>query len=253
MIDRRSMSARPVLAACPGALALALALGCTVDTPSTLCDTPNGSIVMIARVDDNGTNVHLELAFHAEGEDVSRPFCVDDQVRVNGRAAAALRKPNGHTVFALNLGRPASAYTVQVVRDGDTHEFQAAPVAPDFDIVAPAHRSEHSRAAPLEIAWTPALGDPATVTLLIGDTVDGVTCLAELYRESLVDDGGHQLPAATLAVGGGQIEGKSACEGFVELIRVDAVPLETLVGDPLHEDSRMIAATERAVIITSIP
>ena len=208
---------------------------------------------MIARVDDNGANVHLELAFHAEGEDVSRPFCVDDEVRVNGRAAAALRKPNGHTVFALNLGQPASAYTVEVIRDGEGHRFQASPVAPDFEIVAPVHRSEHPRSAPLEIAWTPALGDPATLTLLIGDTVDGVTCLAELYRESLVDDGGHQLATATLAVGDGQIESKSACEGFVELIRVDAVAVETLAGDPFHEDSRLIAATERAVIFTSIP
>lgn len=242
------MSARALALA--GALA---GLACTIDTSGTLCADPNAEIVLTARVDDTGTNVRVELAFAAVGSSISRGFCVDDTVEVNGQVAAAVRKPSGNTVFALNLAEPATTYTIAVTREEERHEVQVTADAPPLTINAPANGASISRASPLSVAWSPFLGEPAAVVVIVQDEIGGGSCLDPLYRAEVADVGAHSVPAGALSVASGLLEDKASCAAFVEVYREEVLPLVSRAGEPFHADSRLIAATERTIDFTSTP
>ncbi len=237
----------------PLLLVAALLAGTSCDSASTLCTSVNGDVILLARVDDNDTNIRLELAFTAaEGSGISRSFCSDDTVTVNGEEATIVRRPSGNTVFALNLDEPAEAYRIVVTHDGAPTELVAAPQAPTLSLSAPSTGSEQSRAEALTVAWEPALGEPAEVTVIAGDTIGGAICIAELFTRDIPDTGTFEVPAGALAVGAGLPE-SITCDAFVEVLRVDEVPFDLRSGTAFHPDSRMIAASERSIEFESVP
>ncbi len=237
----------------PLLLAGALLAGTSCDSASTLCSSVNGDVILLARVDDNDTNIRLELAFSAaEGSGISRSFCSDDTVTVNGEDAAIVRRPSGNTVFALNLEETAEEYRIVVTHDGTPTELLAAPEAPTLSLTKPSTGSEQSRGGPLAVAWEPALGEGAEVTVIAGDTVGGAACLADLFVRDTPDTGSFDVPAEALVVGAGFPDSIS-CEAFVEVIRLDEVPFELRSGAAFHPDSRMIAASERSIEFESVP
>ncbi len=235
------------------AIVITAALGSACDNASTLCSTVNSDIVLKARVDDSDTSTRIELAFsEAESSAIPRPFCADDSVTINGQEAALIRRPSGNTIFALNLDEPAETYTIIVNHDGTPTELIAKPEAPVLSLTAPSADSELSRAEPLSVAWEPALGEPEEVTVIVGDKVGGSTCLADLFSADTVDSGAFEVPASSLSVAAG-IATKTLCKAFVEVIRLDEVPFTLSRGAAFHPDSRLVAATGRALSFTSAP
>ncbi len=235
------------------AFVITAAFGSACGSPSSLCDTANGNIVLSARVDDSDTNTRIELAFfEAEGSAIPRPFCADDSVTINGQKAELIRRPSGNTVFALNLDQPETSYTIIVNHDGTPSELIAAPEAPVLSLTTPTEGSEQSRAETLGITWEPALGEPNKVTVIVGDHVGGNTCLSGLFSADTSDSGTFEVPASSLEVANG-IATKTLCEAFVEVIRLDEVAFTLERGTAFHPDSRLVAATGRALSFTSAP
>jgi len=233
-----------------GALMIA---GLSCDSASTLCSSVNGDVLLLARVDDTDTNTRIELAFtDAEGSGISRGFCLNDTVTVNGAEATKVRRPSGNTVFALNLEAPAETYSIIVTHDDVPTELLAAPEAPTLSLSQPAKGVELSRAAPFTVAWEPALGEAGEVTVIAGDTIGASACLAELFIRDIADTGTFDVPAGSLAAGAG-LSDSISCEAFVEIIRLDEVPFELRSGTAFHPDSRMIAASERSIEFESVP
>ncbi|MBK8261626.1 MAG: hypothetical protein IPK80_09830 [Nannocystis sp.] len=239
------------------ALALALlftsGLACELDDPATLCGVDNADVILAARIDDSDTNVRVELAFRrADGGGVARPFCADDEVLVNSRRAEAIRKPNGHTVFAQNIGRASAEYRIELRRRGEVHRVLATiPLIP-LEVTAPLAGAQLSRAQPLDVAWREAAPDQQ-VTVLVIDQIDGQTCFAAAYEAIVADSGAHQVPASALTSTDAQFDHKVSCEALVEVIRLRESALEPLDGEPLHPDSRFVAATERLIPFTAVP
>jgi len=238
------------------ALALVVAtLGSGCDSISSLCNTPNEAIIVSARVDNNDINTRLEIAFNDEDDDsgISRSFCADDTVEVNGQETTKIRRPSGNIVFAMNLDEPASSYAITITHDGTPTELMATPVAPALSLTAPETGGEWSRGLALPIAWEPALGADEEVTVIVGDIIGGNPCLRSLFSAVSPDTGSYELAADSLTVKDGKFPGKTSCEGFIEVIRLDQVAFEQTRGAPFHADSRMVAATERSVEFTSAP
>ena len=227
--------------------------GLSCDSPSSLCSAVNGDVILLARVDDTDTNTRIELAFtEAEGSGISRSFCVNDTVTVNGDVATQVRRPSGNTVFALNLEAPAATYSIVVTHDDEPTELLVSPEAPSLSLSQPEAGSVLSRSEPMTVAWEPALGEAGEVTVIAGDTIGGTACLAGLFTRDTPDTGTFEVPAGSLAAGPGFPDSIS-CEAFVEVIRLDEVPFELRSGSAFHPDSRMIAASERSLEFESVP
>jgi len=232
---------------------LLLLAGLSCDSPSSLCSSVNGDVILLARVDDTETNTRIELAFtDADGSGISRSFCANDTVTVNGEVATKVRRPSGNTVFALNLAAPAATYAIVVTHDDVQTELLAAPEMQSLSLSKPAAGSELSRKDPFTVAWEPALGEAAEVTVIAGDRVGASACLAELFTRDIADTGTFDVPAGSLAVGSG-LPDSITCEAFVEIIRLDEVSFELRSGTAFHPDSRMIAASERSIEFQSVP
>ena len=241
------------LLAPPTLLLAILAAGC--DSASSLCGAANETVIIRARVDNNDTNTRIELAFTGAADDsgISRGFCADDTVEVNGQAATKLRRPSGNTVFALNLEEPAEAYAIVITHDGVATELVAEPSAPSLTLTAPTIDNDLSRSASNLIAWEPALGEPEEVRVIVGDVIGGNPCLGELFSADTVDVGSFELAADALVVAAGKFPEKTTCRSFVEVIRLDEVPFEVRSGEAFHPDSRMVAASERSREFNSTP
>lgn len=238
-----------------GAPAVAgLAAACDGDNPASLCGAANEGIQVVARVDDHDTSTRIELAFmEVDGGGISRGFCSDDVVTINGREAERIRRPSGNTVFNLNLSEPVDRYTIAVENDGKTTELVAEVDATALAVTGPASGVRRSRAAPLSISWEGALGESAEITVIIQDAIGGSTCLEPLYRAVVADVGAYEVPAESLTVASGVFAAKAECDAFIELLRVDEVAFEVRSGAGFHADSRLLFATERALDFVSAP
>ena len=233
--------------------ALALALACEVDSPATLCKTPLDEVVLAGRLDDSDTTVRVELAFRAAEGGASRRFCVDDEVRINGRRAAAIRKPSGDTVFALNLARAVSEYEIALIRDGERHAWIARVDDLPLEILTPDPGAALSRAQPFPVTWQGVAPEGRTLTVMVRDRIDGEACLAAPYTAEVPDLGAAEIPAGVLTSTSALFDHKVSCDAFLELFRRQESDLAVAAGDPLHPESRLIAATERQVDLILVP
>ncbi|MCA9659389.1 MAG: hypothetical protein KC486_13670 [Myxococcales bacterium] len=231
-----------------------LAAACDSDNPASLCGAANEGIQVVARVDDHDTSTRIELAFmEVDGGGISRGFCSDDVVTINGREAEKIRRPSGNTVFNLNLAEPVDRYTIAVENDGKTTELVADVEATALAVTGPAPGSGWSRAGPLKISWEAALGESSELTVIIQDAIGGSTCLEPLYRAVVADVGAYEVPAETLTVASGVFAAKAECDAFIELLRVDEVAFDVRSGAGFHADSHLLFATERGIDFVSKP
>ncbi|MEZ4379956.1 MAG: hypothetical protein R3A79_01320 [Nannocystaceae bacterium] len=226
---------------------------CEVDDPASLCRVAHDQIVVMARVDDSDTSTRIELAFTRADSEISRGFCNDDGVTINGRAAEKIRRPSGNTVFNLNLTEPVERYAIAIENDGETTEIVAEVDPTGLAVLGPAPGSSWSRAAAINVSWEAALGEAAELTVIIQDAIGGTTCLEPLYRAVVADVGSYQVPAGSLTVASGVFAAKAECAAFIELLRVDEASFTVARGEAFHPDSRLLAATERAVDFVSTP
>lgn len=224
----------------------AMTLGCASEVRS--CDLATDAIVMWATVNDVDGRIEVEVEFeNAAIEGSSLELCPDrDRVEVNGTEASAIQAL-GHVYYVLELDGSASAREVEIVlQRADPPSVSAIvelpPTIETIEMISQDPQNDgHSRAAPLEIAWTPAWPG-GTLGLAVEDAV-GSDCLESLGVSYDVEDiGSYTISAHTLVSSTG-----GTCELTLALTRsvLAEYPAE------LHEGGRVAGFVRRRQPFTS--
>jgi hypothetical protein len=206
--------------ACSLAL-LALGAAACADTPRS-CDLATSALVLRATVSDLDAGVEIEIELETAsdtGSDLSSgttlALCTDtDHLEVNGVRAEELYAL-GHRYYVVSFDTPEPSYEISLLRSDHEDVSATVDMPPTLEITQPNEGATRSRAAPIDVAWTPGWADHL-IELAIEDEI-GSSCIEGLGVEVEVEDVGSYSVGGNMLVGGGAV---SSCEVTLTLTRV---------------------------------